>query len=108
MKKSKKRTSEQVVALAVSHLFVLQTNRRNKRKNLLSNNKIKSLPQKKKEKKQERIIERTNREKINSSRTGESKEENLQASSCVRCRHALTRERDGEGINKGRRSKRVW
>ena len=26
----------------------------------------------------------------------------------VRCRHALTRERDREGINKGRRSKRVW
>ena len=107
MKKSKKRTSEQVVALAVSHLFVLQQIEEIKEKpSLKQQNKI--PPSKEKEKKQERIIERTNREKINSSRTGESKEENLQASSCVRCRHALTRERDREGINKGRRSKRVW
>ena len=46
------------------------------------------------------VIKRTNGKKINSSQTEESEEENLQASSCVRSRHALTRERDKEGINK--------
>ena len=95
MKKSKKRTSEQVVALAVSHLFVLPTNKRNKRI-LLPDNIIISLPRKKEKIKEEERIKRTNEKKINSSRTGESKEENLQASSCVRRRHALTREREME------------
>ena len=98
MKKSKKRTSEQVVALVVSHLFVLPTNKRNKRI-LLPDNIIISLPRKKEKIKEEERIKRTNEKKIiivsnRRIKRGES-------TSVVMCKVLscpYKRERDGEGI----------